>query len=247
MLKSKRLIIKILTFFRLFPCISYTRTPFKIYEYLELLKGVIISKDDVILDIGCGLGLQTMLLGMKCKKVYGIDISQEAIDETKFISNLLRKRINSEICCVKLENAKFGNETFDKIFSFSVIEHIPNYVEVLKEAYRTLKHNGMMIFSVDSLRNIPDELLEKHKKQYFVQKYFDKNELQLILSEIGFRSNDCYYIFRSNYAKDLFIKGLNINFRFGFLYSIIACSILKIKELRCNADSGIFLVVKCIK
>lgn len=59
-----------------------------------------------------------------------------------------------------------------------MIEHISNYVEVLREAYRILKKDGQMIFSVDCLESIEDnELLEKHKKEHYVEKYFKREEL----------------------------------------------------------------------
>ena len=47
-----------------------------------------------------------------------------------------------------------------------------------------------MIFSVDTLEAIEDkELVEKHKKEHFVKKYFKKEELKTILEEIGFEKN----------------------------------------------------------
>lgn len=71
----KKLILIILIHFKLFPHIFFKFKPFKIYEFKELLRGINFSRDDIILDIGCGVGLQTMLLGKRCKKVIGIDIS----------------------------------------------------------------------------------------------------------------------------------------------------------------------------
>ena len=175
----KRVIYRLLIYFRLYPNIFFIFSPFKIYEFAELQKGLKFSGDEIILDIGCGSGLQTMLIGMRCKKVIGIDISEEAITAAKNVSCYMKGRINTEFCCVKLENAKFENEWFDKIFSFCVIEHISNYIEVLREAHRILKNDGQMIFSVDSLETIQDDkLLEKHKKQHFVEKYFKKGGIK---------------------------------------------------------------------
>ena len=61
------------------PSIYLISNPFKIFEFKELLRDVEISKEEIILDIGCGNGLQTILIGKKCKKIYGIDISQKSI------------------------------------------------------------------------------------------------------------------------------------------------------------------------
>ena len=245
----KRLILRILIYFRLYPHIFFSFMPFKIYEFKELQRGIEFSRDEIILDIGCGGGLQTMLLGTRCKKVIGIDISEKAITSAKRISQYMKGRISSEFRCVKIENAEFESEYFDKIFSICVIEHIPNYVEVLKEAYRILKKDGEMIFSVDVLETIEDiKLLEKHKREHFVAKYFKKEELKTLLEEIGFNRVDIYPIFKSEFAKKLFIKGINNNFHYGHLRSIFAFFLLRYKEKHCtDKDKGIFLIVKCYK
>lgn len=245
----KKIIYKLLIYFRLYPHIFFTFSPFKILEFAELQKGLEFSDDDVILDIGCGSGLQTMLLGKRCKKVIGIDISEKAIATAKNVSFYMKERINIEFCRVKLENAKFKQEYFDKIFSICVIEHIPNYIEILREAHRILKNNGQMIFSVDALETIQDDmLLEKHKKQHFVQKYFNKQELEIILKEIGFREIEIYPIFKSNFARELFIKKIINGSGFGLLSPIFTYGILKNEEYKCKDENkGIFLIVKCIK
>ena len=151
--------------------------PFKIFEFKELQKGIKFSSSELILDIGCGRGLQTMLLGKKCKRITGIDTSNEAIAAAKRISQYLKGRNNCEFKCVKIENANLENEYFDKIFSICVLEHISNYDEILREAYRVLKNDGQMIFSVDTLEAIEDnDLVKKHRKEQFVKKYFKKEE-----------------------------------------------------------------------
>lgn len=237
-----------LTALEVFPNIFFTFIPFKIFEYKELLKGVKFSKDDIVLDIGCGNGLQTALLAKNCAKVIGIDVSEKDITFAK--TYLCHNRnINVELLNVRLEDAKFVNETFDKIFSICVIEHIDNYREVLKESYRILKINGQMIFSVDSLENIEDKgLIEEHKKIYSVVKYFRIKELKEILTEIGFSKIDIYPIFRSNYAKKKFIRGIKNNFKYGYLRSILSYFLLLYKEKTCpNIDKGLFIVAKCYK
>ncbi len=241
--------LRLLIFFRLYPHIFFTFSPFKIYEFAELQRGI-FSKDEMILDIGCGSGLQTMLIAKRCKKVIGIDISEKAITIAKSISHYMKGRINSEFRCVKLENANFEPEFFDRIFSFCVIEHISNYREVLKEAHRILKSNGQMIFSVDSLETIEDsKLIENHKKQHFVEKYFKKEELKTILEETGFKGIEVYPIFKSNFARELFIKKvIKRSSKFGFFIPILTYMILRYEEYKYkDEDKGIFLIAKCYK
>ena len=148
---------------------------FKIYEFKELLRDIKIQKSEIILDIGCGNGIETLLLGKKCKKIYGIDIYKDNLVIAKIRSQIFKKKINSKIRFLTIENAGFKNENFDKIFSICVLEHIPNYIEVLKESYRVLKKGGQLIFSVDSLENIEDkQFINYHKKKFFCRKLLQK-------------------------------------------------------------------------
>lgn len=227
----------------------FSLNPFKIYELKELQRRLNFSGEEIILDLGCGMGLQTMLIGKKCKKVIGIDISEKAINIARSISSYTKRRINTEFHCIRIENANFENEYFDKIFSVCVIEHISNYVEVLKETYRILKKDGQMIFSVDALETIQDKrLLEKHKKKHFVEHYFKKEELMELLKELGFKKIEIYPIFKSNYAKKLFIEGINNKFKHGLLGTILSYGFLNFEENKCtNENKGIFLIVKCSK
>ena len=248
----KNIIFRLLIYLKLYPHIFFIRNCFKIYEFEELQKGLKFSSDEKVLDLGCGNGLQTLIIGKRYKKVIGIDISKNSIANAQRKSLYLKKTINSVFQCVKIENAQFENEYFDKIFSFCVIEHIPNYEGVLREAYRILKKNGQMIFSVDTLENIEDNTLrEKHRNRHNVEKYFQKLELKNILEEIGFKRIDMYPICKSNFAKQIFIrrnKKVTNKFKYGFLLSILSYMILRYKERRCAyTERGLFLVIKCVK
>lgn len=245
----KDIIKRTLFLFGSYPNIYICKNPLKIYEFKEIFRGINFSGDEQILDIGCGSGFQSMIIGKRSRKIYGIDISKKQIASAKRLSHYMKERIESEFRCIRIEDAQFENEFFDKILSICVLEHISNYDEVLREAYRILKKGGQILFSVDSLETIEDnELLEKHKNDNFVEKYFKKKELQLFLKEIGFRHVEVYPILKSDFAKRLFVKGINTKFRFGYLQSIIVSVMLRYKDNHLTKrDKGIFLIAKCYK
>jgi len=235
------------------PNIFFTFKPLKIYEFKELVKNAKITHKDIILDVGCGQGLPTLLIGKKCKKIYGIDISKRFLRIAKMRSRYLKRKVNREFLQIRLEHAGFKEEFFDKVFFICVLEHIPNYIEVLTEAHRVLRKGGKLLLSVDSLEAIDDKkLVEYQKKKCHVENYFREYDLMKTLSNIGFNDIVIYPIFRSDYAKKLYTKHLeDINekqnkFRhLNFLYRYI---ILKHRESRClNQKKGIFLIAKCYK
>lgn len=190
-----------------------------------------------------------MVLGKKCKKIYGIDISETYLALAKIRAHYMKRKINSEFRLVKLENAGFKDEYFDKIFSICVLEHVRNYEAVLKEAYRVLKKGGQFILSVDSFENFEDKkLLNIHKKRYNVENYFTKKDLEPILKNIGFKKVYIYPIFKSEYAIKIITKNLKSGFNFGVFNSILKYYILKYKEAEWNyGNKGIFLIIKCQK
>lgn len=242
-------VIAVLAVLHLFPNLFLTFNPFKMFEFQEMLRDVAIAKTDRILDIGCGNGIQTLLLGERCQKVTGIDVSDKAIRTADRISRPIKNRINSEFRCVRTEDGDFQKEQFDKIYSFSVIEHIPNYKEVLRECHRIVKLGGQLIFSTDSLATIKDQYLKKkHMQDHSVQRYFTKQEIKSTLEEAGFKRTKIYPIFTSNYAVTLFSQGIENGFQYGYLGSILQFLKLKKQEkLTTQNDNGIFLVIKAFK
>jgi 2-polyprenyl-3-methyl-5-hydroxy-6-metoxy-1,4-benzoquinol methylase len=161
----------------IFPNIYIVNNSFKIIEFFELLKDINISKKDTILDIGCSGGIQTSCLGRMCKHITGIDINCESLNSARLIAHIAK--IEANFICTTIDEEKFPDESFDKIISICVIEHIPNYKETLSEVYRTLKNGGEFICSVDSLTSIKSNvLISKHKNDHKVIKYFDARELE---------------------------------------------------------------------
>ncbi len=235
------------------PNIFFTFKPLKIYEYKEIIRDIKFSQKDIILDIGCGQGLPTLLIGKKCKKIFGIDISKKFLHIAKKRSMYLKNRVKCEFREVKLEDAKFDGEFFDKIFCFCVLEHIPNYVEVVTEAYRVLKKGGQFLLSVDSLETIEDKkILDYQKKKCHVENYFRKHDLKIILNNIGFKQIVIYPICKSDYAKSLFMKHIeDINEKqnkFRHLNFLFRYMILKTRESNyLNGEKGLFLIIKCYK
>jgi SAM-dependent methyltransferase len=236
-------------YYRLYPQLWFLFNPLKMYEFSVLLKGVNLKEDETVLDIGCGSGLQTLLIGKRVRRVVGIDISEAAIAAARWKCEHARRRVNAEFLCVKIEDAGFGDCSFDKVFSFSVLEHIPDYARVLTEAHRVLRTGGEMIFSVDSLETIEDPgIVETHQRGCGVYHYFRRDELVHILRSTGFQDIEVRALLRSGHSKRLFVKGLRNGFRYGMWQTLVGSRILDREERRCpGGKPGIFLYARCRK
>ena len=96
-----------------------------------------------VLEVGCGVGRFTSRLANKGAQIYGIDTSKEAIDIMK------KKAIpDARFEVMDARSLKFQDETFDWIFSITVLMHITEIQELFraaKEILRVLKKDGKTI------------------------------------------------------------------------------------------------------
>ena len=94
-----------------------------------------------ILDIGCGTGVISGEFKYFDTVVTGIEPSRTACD-------LAEKRIDSVLCGFYEKFTKdFGDEFFDIIIAFHVIEHVENPNHLLNEISRMLKPGGLAVIS----------------------------------------------------------------------------------------------------
>ena len=96
-------------------------------DKIESIMSIIPSGVNTILDVGCGDGAITNVLGSKYKAT-GLDISLEAL---KFVSQEVRALIGSAA------RLPFSDKSFDLVFSSEMIEHVP--YEIMKAAVSELK------------------------------------------------------------------------------------------------------------
>ncbi len=100
-----------------------------------------------ILEIGCGNGHITNVFHLRGYKATGIDINPDRIMEAK------RKYPCVDFIKGSAEYLPFGDESFDVVFSFSVLQYVDQSL-VLKEVHRVLKKNGKIIFN-ENLKHNP--------------------------------------------------------------------------------------------
>jgi SAM-dependent methyltransferase len=245
----KRALLRGLTSARLYPHIHFTYSPFKILEFQALLHGLDWMGNERVLDIGCGSGLQTLLIGLRGGHITGLDIEPAAIADARWQAGLLRGRVNADFHCGAIEAARLPDSSFDRVFSICVIEHIPAPESVLRECLRILRPGGLLRFSVDALETITDpELIARHRREHGVSHYFRGSELAALLRSIGFGDVSVTPLFCSDLARDLFSQGILHGFNFGRLKSTHLANRLRAAEASApDRSRGIFLLASMRK
>lgn len=246
----KQAFLRVLIALRAYPNILFVQSPGKMYEFSEMMRGVKFTGKESVLDFGCGAGMQALIIGTKCGSILGLDSSDRVTTRAQPKSELLRGRINSKFHCGLLEEAGLEDESFDKVFSFCVIEHIPNYEEVLRCIHRLMKKGGEFIFNVDSLASIDDpSIVEKHRVECEIAKYFEEHELRELLEQVGFTDIEIRPMLKSDYAQKLFIQELVTGeFGHGPVSNLFSFIRMKHEESRSkDRQKGLFLLARCRK
>ncbi len=107
-----------------------------------------ISRGECVLEFGCAKGLFSKHLKeeLGCK-VYGIEISQHALEVAK-------AHLDGYICC-DIENYDWESELsgikFDTLVFADVLEHLREPAKAIKRALSLLKDDGKIIFSVPNI------------------------------------------------------------------------------------------------
>lgn len=245
----KRKILDGLYASRFYPHIYFFGSPFKTMEWYAMCKGVDFRSIDVGLDIGCGAGLQTALLAQKIGKVVGIDVLESVVNRAKSEQAQLDPDGKIEFRCTALEAAGFADASFDKIFSVCVLEHIPDYRSVLREAFRVLKPGGQLVFSVDSLATVRDSaLLAQHKERYVVHRYFEPTSLKRDFEQIGFSDVSVTPLVKSELAARWFEDAIRREFKLRYFESWWKYHVLRmIEPFYASRTKGIYLLVRATK
>jgi len=101
------------------------------------------TRERTALEIGCGIGRMTEFFSPDFRQVYGIDISDVMIENAK---KRLSHLHNVTLAANDGQSIPFGDEQFDFIFSYLVLQHIQTTESIqtyLQHMYRTLKPGGL--------------------------------------------------------------------------------------------------------
>lgn len=137
-----------------------------------------------VLDIGSGEGKLNDYLN-DCE-YYPVDI-------------IPRDLPNFKLANIETEILPYPDHSFDTVTITQVLEHLTNYVGVLREAHRVLKPRGKLVITIPNLKNIMQlgylkilknswNLQPKHTLQRFIHFHgFSEEELVNLLSFLNFR------------------------------------------------------------
>lgn len=139
-----------------------------------------------VLELGCGAGIDSAEFARNGAWVVSGDFAGTATQSTK--SLLEEAVLPPRVIQMDATALPFKNETFDCVYSFGVLHHIPEVEKALAEISRVLKPGGqvmVMVYNQDSLlygysivylRGIKEKMLDKLTMDELLARYSERRE-----------------------------------------------------------------------
>lgn len=146
------------------------------------------SIDGSILDIGCGGGgfIRKMSEKFPYAMLYGVDISQDAVDFATELNSDLISCGGLEIRKGSVESLPFDNDSIDAVTAMETYFFWPNLTDAVKEIHRVLSAGGIFVIGSEmQLRDDNREIMNKMSQLYGTNLVTDA-EMANCLESAGF-------------------------------------------------------------
>lgn len=193
------------------------------------------QKGEKVLDAGCAHGYLYPFFEKKGVEYFGVDFSENLIKIAK------EKYPKGNFFVADILNLPFSDNFFDKVFSISVLHHIPSKKlrqKAFEEVKRVLKPQGLFIVRVWNVLNFFEGRLAFLK--YSFLKIFKKTELDFFDVFVPWKDSQGKVLVQRYYHCFTKRELKNLAKKTGFL-------ILKLWEEGKGKESNLFLIAKNIK
>lgn len=144
-----------------------------------------------ILDVGCGDG--RLLNKIKNQELFGVDVNLKELEKAEQ-RGVVTSRLNIDI-----EPLPYKDDFFDVIISSEVVEHLLVPDNLIKEAYRVLKNDGIFIVTTPNVASLGRRIMLFLGKNVFFEsspydkdavghlRYFTADSLKKLFRKYGFK------------------------------------------------------------
>ena len=144
------------------------------FEGDELFRGMPISAEDVVVDVGCGEGGNLAYCADRGAHVIGVDLDAEALAETE-AKVAARNARAAEFYVAPAEQVPVADGIATRVICTEVLEHVDDPMVVLRELNRIGAPGAIYLIAV------PDEVQETMQKEVAFDYYFrSPNHIRII-------------------------------------------------------------------
>ncbi|MBE6504844.1 MAG: class I SAM-dependent methyltransferase [Methanobrevibacter millerae] len=154
------------------------------------LKHLNIDSDDVVLDVGCGGGININRMAENAKKVYGIDYSIESVKLSREVNEKLINEGRVEIQEGNVKSLPFEDATFDVVTAFETVYFWPDIEKSFGEVKRVLKPGGTFLIGMEA--NGSNNIIMKFWKHFIDMELYTDEEITSFLQNNDFSEITTY-------------------------------------------------------
>jgi SAM-dependent methyltransferase len=103
-------------------------------------------RDRLVLEVGCGAGVDLARFAKGGANVTGVDLSQAAVDLAR--TNFEQQGLTGRFEVADGEDLPFPDDTFDCVYAHGVVQYTANPGRLVEECRRVLKPGGRAVFQV---------------------------------------------------------------------------------------------------
>jgi len=133
-----------------------------------------------LLDVGCGKGTHLNIFTSIGYDVWGLDMRKETNNN------------HIKICDIEKDKFPYKSNTFDYIFSKSLLEHIHRPDNCLKEMYRVLKPGGVIIIMMPDWKSQMSHFWDDYSHYH----PYTAKSLKDALNIFNFKDSVCEYFYQ---------------------------------------------------
>jgi ubiquinone/menaquinone biosynthesis C-methylase UbiE len=113
---------------------------------IRVMRHLAPAEGDRILEVGCGRGFVTARVQRLSPRTEGVDVNPEAV----------RHGVAPNLRAMSATRLDFPDASFDKVYSFHTIEHVPDLGRALGEMARVLRPGGrlMLVYPAEPVRGL---------------------------------------------------------------------------------------------
>jgi SAM-dependent methyltransferase len=186
---------------------QWLRVPMNYVRIIELpltLELLQLNKNESILDISSPKLLSLYLATNGFDRLTISDLLDYFIEDFQLFSE--KFSISPKLEAFDATNIPHSNNSFDKVFSISVLEHIPDSgdIEVIREVARVLKPDGIFVITLPAYKNYLEEWLPKKSFYWpgkeredgcvFYQRRYTEESIKKRFGNLGFELEDIVFI-----------------------------------------------------
>jgi ubiquinone/menaquinone biosynthesis C-methylase UbiE len=157
---------------------------YSLQDYMPSFFGFERLKGNRVLEIGSGSGIDSAEMLRHGANVVSLDFSPLSCISTK---NLLAEAgVSGQVVMADAGNLPFRKASFDAVYSFGVIHHIPEVSQALDEIGRCLRRNGLfmgMVYNRDSILYAYSLIYLHGIREGLLQNGLDEQEIASRFSE----------------------------------------------------------------